>query len=62
MKVLCLDDGKTYIFCAMSGYDAMVKMKYCLDLKHRDDNAKIELVNNRTWSMNHSGKTYSALM
>lgn len=61
-KVLCLDDGKEFIFTAISGYDAIQKMLYTLNLKHEDKNAKLELCNGRTWSLEHNGKTYACVM
>ena len=58
-KVLCLDNGVEYFFTAISGYDAIQKMLYTLNLSHEDKNAKIELCNNRTWSLTHNNKTYA---
>lgn len=59
VKVLCLDDGKKYYFDAFSGFEAINKMLYTLNLSYKDSNAKIELCNGRTWSLTHNGKTYS---
>lgn len=59
--VFCLDDGIEYFFSAISGYDAIQKMLYTLNLKHEDKNAKIKLCNGRTWSLTHNNKTYSCL-
>ena len=61
-KVFCLDNEKEYYFDAISGYDAIQKMLYTLNLEHQDDNAKIELQNDRTWCLVHNGKTYGCLM
>jgi hypothetical protein len=61
-KVLCLDDGREFFFTATSGYDAIQKMLYYLNLSHQDNNAKIELCNGRTWSVVHNGKTYGCLI
>jgi hypothetical protein len=61
-KVLCLDDGREFFFIATSGYDAIQKMLYYLNLSHQDNNAKIELCNGRTWSVVHNGKTYGCLI
>lgn len=61
-KVFCLDDGKELLFFANSGYEAMQKLIYYLNLSHQDNNAKIELHNERTWSVVHNGKTYGCLV
>lgn len=61
-KVLCLDNGTEYLFDAASGYDAIQKMLYTLNLSCRDDKASIELCNGRTWSLTHDGKTYACIM
>jgi hypothetical protein len=58
-KVLCLEDGMEYLFDATSGYDAIQKMLYTLDIAHKDCKAKIQLCNSRTWSLEHNGKTYA---
>ena len=58
IKIFCLDDQRELSFFASSGYEAMQKLIYFLNLSHKDDNAKIELCNGRTWSVVHSGKTY----
>ena len=42
IKVFCLDDGVEYLFSATSGYEAMQKMLYTLNLEHKDKNAEIE--------------------
>ena len=61
--VLCLENERKFYFDAKTGYEALTKMKYTLDLKHKDENAII----NRTHSglhlwMEHSGKTYAVLV
>ena len=61
VRVLCLDDDKEYFVSAFNGHEAMKKMLYTLNLSHKDENAKIELCNNRTWSLVHNGKTYACL-
>ena len=61
-KVFCLDDNRTFMFFANSGYEAMQKLIYFLNLSHKDDNSKIELCNERTWSVVHCGKTYGCLI
>lgn len=61
-KVLCLDDGKEYYFNAITGYDAIQKMLYTLNVSHKDESAEIELCNGRTWSLIHNGKTYGCAM
>lgn len=62
IKVFCLDDRRELNFFANSGYEAMQKLIYFLNLSHKDDNAKITLCNNRTWSVVHNGKTYGCLV
>lgn len=61
-KVLCLENGNEYYFDTNNGYDAIKKMMYTLNISHEDKDAKIELCNNRTWSLTHNGKTYATLM
>lgn len=63
-KVFCLDDGKEYYFTAISGYDAIQKMLYTLNIAYKDDNVVVvlELCNERTWSLKHNGKTYACVM
>jgi hypothetical protein len=61
-KVLCLEDGLEYFFNAISGYDAIQKMLYTLDIVNKDYSAEIELCNGRTWSLRHSGKTYACVV
>lgn len=61
IKVFCLDDRMEYWFSAANGFDAINKMLYCLNLKHFDNNASINLCNNRTWELNHNENTYSCL-
>ena len=61
-KIFCLDDGRELSFFAESGYEAMQKLLYYLNLSHQDNDAKIELCNGRTWSVVHNGKTYGCLM
>ena len=59
-KVFCLDDGSTYLFTARTGYEAMQKMKYTLDLRHNDPTAVINKTESGNCSyMEHTGKTYS---
>ena len=59
--VFCLDSGAWFHFTAMSGYDAMTKMLYFLNLSKKDINAKIEKLAH-CWTMDHCGKTYSAII
>lgn len=60
-KVLCLDNGMEYRFTADSGHEAIQKMLYTLNLSHQDDDATIELCNDRTWCLTHNGKAYACL-
>lgn len=60
IPVTCLDEGKSYWFTARTPYEALQKMKYTLDLKSKDPEAKI----NKTESglhlyMEHGSRTYS---
>lgn len=59
--VLCLDDGNKYLFNASTSREALEKMLYCLNLYWKDDEAKIEQCNNRTWCLTHKGKTYAVV-
>ena len=61
-KIFCLDDGRELSFFANTAYEAMEKLIYFLNLKHQDNDAKIELCNGRTLSVVHSGKTYGCLI
>lgn len=61
-KVLCLEDRKEYYFDAISGYDAIQRMLYTLNIAHEDRNAKTDLCNNRTWCLTHAGKTYACTL
>lgn len=58
-KVICLDNGTEFLFTTANGYDAIQKMLNFLNIKHKDKDAKVELHNGRTWSLEHSGKTYA---
>lgn len=62
IKVFCLDSGVEYFFSAISGYDAIQKMLYTLNLKQEDRNAEIELCNGRTWSLTYMGHTYACVL
>ena len=62
-EVFCLDTGKHYWFSARTAYEAMSKMKYTLDLSQRDPEAKINKTESgRCLYLDHSGKTYSAII
>lgn len=58
IMVFCLDTNEEFYFVADNGEDAINKMLYTLNVSHTDKNAKIQLINNRTWSLVHNGKTY----
>lgn len=62
VKVLCLETGKEFLFKATSGYDAIKKMQYTLNLSYEDPNADIQLCNGRTWALTHNGNTYAAII
>lgn len=61
ITVVCLEDGREYGMDARTAYEALSKMKYTLDLEHRDNNAVINKTESglHLW-MEHSGKTYAA--
>lgn len=61
-EVFCLDDGMKYYFATDDSHQAMNSMLYTLNLMNLDKNAKIELLNGRTLSLVHNGKTYSCLI
>lgn len=62
-RVLCLDDGTEYYFSAKTPQNAMEKMKYTLDLWHADRAAYIKFTKSaRCWYMEHTGKTYAAVI
>ena len=61
-EVLCLDNGSKFIFAVSNGYDAIQKMLYTLNLKNKDDDAKVELCNGRTWCLEHNGNTYACMI
>ena len=61
VAVTCLDDGNKYLFDAKNGEEAINKMLHTLNFWSRDEDAKIELCNNRTWCLTHNGKTYGCL-
>lgn len=60
-RVFCLDDGMDYFFSAISGYQAIQKMLYTLNLEHEDKNAELKLCNGRTWTLKHNGKIYACI-
>lgn len=58
IQVTCLDDGRKYLFIARAPYEAMKKMMYYLNIKHKE-----ETVINKTKSgfhlwMQYGEKTY----
>lgn len=63
VMVLCLDDGYKYFFSARTAYEAMQKMKYTLDLSHKDPGAVINKTESgRCLWMEHGGNTYSVVI
>lgn len=60
-KVICMEDKTEFYFDTNNGYDAMRKMLYTLNLSFFDKSAKIQLFNNRTYALEHNGKTYACL-
>lgn len=59
-KVKCLDDGSLYYFSGFNPKEALEKMKYTLDLKGIDKDAKI-IKHKKVWELQHSGKTYGCV-
>lgn len=63
IRVFCLDENKEYWFAAKTPYEAMKKMKYTLDLAHKDKNCVINMTPSaKCLYMEHGGKTYSAVL
>lgn len=58
--VFCLDDQKKYFFNAESPLKALEKMRYTLDLKNKDTNAKIE-EHSKTLALEYNSYTYAVL-
>lgn len=60
LTVKCLETGAEYGFLAATGYEAMNKMKYMLDVANRDDSAVINktISGEHLW-MEHHGLTYA---
>lgn len=56
--VFCLDDQKKYLFNAESPLKALEKMRYTLDLKNKDADAKIEEYS-KTLALGHNSHTYA---
>ena len=63
IKVWELGTNNEMVFVTNNAMDAMEKALYYLNLSHFDKNAKIYYCgkNNRTLTLEHSGKTYSTL-
>ncbi len=63
IKILELGTDKEMIFAAKNAMDAMEKALYYLNLSNFDKDAKICYCgkNNRTLTLEHSGKTFSTL-
>ena len=63
IAVWCTDTKENMRFSAETGYEAMEKALYTLNLKHKDPAAKIIAIgkNGRVLTMTHYGKTYCTL-
>jgi len=61
--VLCLETGKTALYSAKTGMEAMEKALYTANISRKDNGAKIQAVgkDGRTLTFTHAGKTYSTL-
>lgn len=61
-EVFCLDTGRRLYFDARTPLEAMNKLIYYLNVSHKDDDAKVQLLGHgRTLSVVHCGLTYSCL-
>lgn len=57
-----LDTGATWGFVAKTAYEAMTKLKYTLDLSHKDPNAVINKTESgRCLYMDHSWNTWAVV-
>ena len=55
-----LDDNTAYSFLASSPYNAMEMMLYYLNLRNRDDSARIKMTNSaQHLYLDHDEKTYA---
>lgn len=62
IEVMNLDTGAIWGFSAKTPYEAMTKLKYSLDLKHIDPDARINKTESgRCLYMDHSGNTWSVI-
>jgi hypothetical protein len=61
--VLCLETGKTALYFANTGMEAIQKALYTANVSKLDRTAKIEATgkDGRTLTFTHDGKTYSTL-
>lgn len=58
--VFCLDNQKEYLFNAESPLEALEKMRYTLDLKNKDADAKIEEYS-KTLALEYNSHIYAVL-
>lgn len=59
-RVFCLDDHAAFYYLTRTAYEAMESHLYCLNLRHYDKNAKIQLLGGgRTLSIVHNGTTWA---
>lgn len=57
-----LDTGVTWGFGAKTAYEAMIKLKYTLDLTHKDPDAVINKTESgRCLYMDHGGNTWAVV-
>ena len=62
INIFNLDTGASWSFFAKTPYEAMEKLKYTLDLNHKDPAAKINKTESgRCLYMDHSGNTWSVI-
>ena len=56
-----MDDGKEFWFKCEDGKTAIKSMLYFLNIGQKDSKASIKK-NEKTYELNHSGKTYACLI
>ena len=61
IKVFCLDDGYSYTRLDRTGYEAMEKMRYTLNLSRQEEAVINKTESGRVLYFDHSGKTYSVM-
>lgn len=58
-EIRSLDSNIKYGFMATSPYDALLRLRYYLNLHHQDNNAEISMAaSGRFLYLDHNGETY----